>query len=159
KQSQNSDEIAMMENDHPLFNTVMKLTSKEVQQTVMPLYEVKLPVPEEMIMELNQITIVDGNGNELEQRLILTGKLSSEDYINISPYILFKCKMEVIEEYSEEEPDIRRHVIRDSRKLLRTAQRKREAYADRRKIFLRKSFEDQMTTLQNRLKKYQAENT
>ncbi|SDK32497.1 DEAD/DEAH box helicase [Lacicoccus qingdaonensis] len=159
KQSQNSDEIAMMENDHPLFNTVMKLTSKEVQQTVMPLYEVKLPVPEEMIMELNQITIVDGNGNELEQRLILTGKLSSEDYVDISPYILFKYKMEILEEYSEEEPDIRRHVIRDSRKLLRTAQRKRESYADRRKIFLRKSFEDQMTTLQNRLKKYQAENT
>ena len=159
KQSQNSDEIAMMENDHPLFNTVMKLTSKEVQQTVMPLYEVKLPVPEEMTMELNQITIVDGNGNELEQRLMLTGKLSSGDYIKISPYILFKCKMEVIEEYSEEKPDIRRHVIRDARKLLRSVQRKRESYADRRKIFLRKSFEDQMTTLQNRLKKYQAENT
>ncbi|WP_434122372.1 hypothetical protein, partial [Salinicoccus roseus] len=68
-------------------------------------------LPEEMTLELNQITIVDGNGNELEQRLILTGKLSSGDYINVSPYILFKCKMEVIEEYSEEEPDIRRHVI------------------------------------------------
>src|SRR5699024_9615290 len=53
---------------------------------------------------------------------------------------------------------IRRHVIRDARKLLRSVQRKRESYADRRKIFLRKSFEDQMTTLQDRLKKYQSEN-
>jgi SNF2 family DNA or RNA helicase len=158
KQSQSSADTPMMENDHPLFNTVMKLTAKEVQQTVLPLFEVKLPVSEEMTVELNQITIVDGNGNELEQQLIITGKLWSGSYIDVSPYILFNNEMNVVEEYPIEEEDIRRHVIKDARKLLRSVQRKRESYADRRKLFLRKSFEDQMITLQERLKKYQAEN-
>lgn len=153
-----SDSIPMIENDNPLFNLVMKLTAKEMQQALLPLYKVKALVPEAIIMELNQVTIVDGNGRELEQNLMLTGKRVNGEFIQISPYVLFNQSLVVTNTYDSEEQDIKRHVIKNARKLLKSIQRKREDYANRKRVFLRKSFEDQMETLQERLKKYQEEN-
>jgi superfamily II DNA or RNA helicase len=153
-----TDSIQMIENDNPLFTLVMKLTAKEMQQAVLPLYRVKASIPETMIIELNQVTIVDGNGKELEQKLMLTGKRGNGDFIEVSPYILFYQTLVVTSTYDNEEQEIKRHVIKHARKLLKSIQRKREEYANKKRVFLRKSFENQMETLQERLKKYQEEN-
>ncbi|UCZ53202.1 DEAD/DEAH box helicase [Bacillus shivajii] len=150
--------LSMVENDDALFSLVMKLTSKEMQQAVLPLYEVTASTLEAMTMELNQVTVVDGNGRELEQKLMLTGKRVDGEFIQISPYLLFNQTLDVTNTCENEEQDIKRHVIKHARKLLKTIQRKREDYANRKRVFLRKSFEDQMETLQDRLKKYQEEN-
>lgn len=153
-----TDTLAMIENDDPLFNLVMSLTAKEMQQTVLPLYEIKAAIPETTTVELNQVTIIDGNGQELDQKLMLTGKRVNGEFIQLSPYLLFNKTLDVKNTYDDEEQDIKRHVIQQARKLLRTVQRKREDYANRKRVFLRKSFEDQMETLQERLKKYQEGN-
>ena len=153
-----SDSIPMVENDNPLFNLVMKLTVKDMQPAVLPLYEVKTSISEAMTMELNQVTIVDGNGRELDQKLMLTGKRANGEFIQVSTYILFNQSLDVINTYESEEQDIKRHVIKHARKLLKSIQRKRENYANRKRVFLRKSFEEQMDTLQERLMKYQEEN-
>ncbi|MBU9710541.1 DEAD/DEAH box helicase [Evansella tamaricis] len=148
----------MIENDDPLFNLVMKLTAKEMQQIVMPLYKVNASVQESITMELNLITIVDGNGRELEQKLMLLAKREKGEFIHVSPYFLFRQSLDVISKYFDEEQDITRNVINQARKILKRIQRKREGYANRKRVFLRKSFDDQMGTLQDRLKKYQEEN-
>ncbi|WP_407272656.1 DEAD/DEAH box helicase [Radiobacillus sp. PE A8.2] len=153
-----SESMPMIENDNPLFNLVMKLTAKEMQQAVLPLYKVAATIPESMTMEINQVSIVDGNGRELEQKLMLTGKRSNGEFIEISPYLLFNETFDVKKTYDDEEHEIKRHVIKHARKLLRSFQRKREDYANKKRVFLRKSFEDQLDTLQERLKKYQDEN-
>ena len=101
---------------------------------------------------------VDGNGRELEQKLMLTGKRENGEFVQISPYLLFHQSLEVIKTYENEDQDIKRYVIKQARKLLKTTQRKREEYTNRKRVFLRKSFEDQMETLQERLQKYQEEN-
>lgn len=154
-----SENLPMIENDSPLFNLVMKLTSNEMQQSVLPIYKVQAKLPQSMIMELNQITIVDGNGRELEQKIMLTGKTKTGEYIQLSPYLLFHQSLHIIGSHKEEDKDIKSHVIQHARKQLRTTQRHREEHANRKRVFLRKSFEDQMETLQERLAKYQAENT
>ncbi|GEL78692.1 DEAD/DEAH box helicase [Tenuibacillus multivorans] len=156
--SKESDSLSMVENDNALFSLVMKLTAKEMQQSVLPLYEVQASIPEVMTMELNQMTIVDGNGRELEQKLMLTGRRANGEFIQLSPYLIFNQTLDVINTYDNEEQNIKRHVIDHARKLLKTIQRKREDYANRKRVFLRKSFEDQMETLQERLKKYQEGN-
>lgn len=158
KSSRASVSLPMIENDNPLFNLVMRLTAKEMQQAVLPFYKVMASVPEAMTMELNQVSIIDGNGQELEQKLILTGKRGEGEFIQISPYILFNQSLEVLNTYNSEEQDIKRQVIIHARKLLRSIQRNREDYANRKRVFLRKSFEDQLETLEERLKKYQDEN-
>src|SRR5690606_873052 len=89
---------------------------------------------------------------------MLTGKRSNGEFIEISPYLLFNQALNVINTYDSEEQEIKRHVIKHARKLLKSIQRKREDYANRKRVFLRKSFDDQMETLQKRLKKYQEEN-
>src|SRR5699024_7201474 len=103
-------------------------TAKEMQQTVMPLYEVHAAITEPMIMELNQVTIIDGNGRELEQKLMLTGKRENGEFVQISPYLLFQQPFEIIKTYVEEDQDIKRHVIQQARKVLKATQRKREDY-------------------------------
>lgn len=153
-----TDKLPMIENDDPLFNLVMKLTAKEMQQTILPLYEVNASITEPMIMELDQVSIIDGTGRELEQKLMLTGKRENGEFVQISPYLLFHQSLEVIKTYENEDQDIKRYVIQQARKLLKTTQRKREEYTNRKRVFLRKSFEDQMETLQERLQKYQEEN-
>uniref|UniRef100_UPI0038620D64 DEAD/DEAH box helicase n=1 Tax=Lentibacillus songyuanensis TaxID=3136161 RepID=UPI0038620D64 len=153
-----TDAMPMIQNDEPLFNLVMKLTIKEMQQAVLPFYEVKSAISEAMTMELNQVTIVDGNGRELEQQLLMIGQRANGDFIHVSPYFLFSQSLDVTCTYVGENRDIKRHVIKHARKLLKTIQRKREDYANRKRVFLRKSFEDQMETLQERLIKYQQEN-
>lgn len=151
-------QLSMLQNDSPVFNIIMQLTSKEMQQAVLPFYEVQASVPEDMIIELNQVTIVDGNGRELEQQLMLTGKRLNGGFVQVSPYFLFHQSLEVEGTFVQEDQDIKRSVIKDARKLLKTIQRKREDYANRKRVFLRKSFEEQIETLQQRLEKYQKEN-
>jgi len=153
-----SDETPLIENDSPVFNLVMKLTLREIQQVVLPLFKVQASIPEALTVEMNLVTIVDGNGQELEQKLLLTGKRENDQFIQISPYVLFSQTLEVKGKYETEEPALKKHVIQHARKLLKSIQRKREDYTNRRRVFLRKSFEDQMETLQQRLKKYQEEN-
>ncbi|WP_163530745.1 DEAD/DEAH box helicase [Halobacillus ihumii] len=151
-------QLSMLQNDSPVFNIIMQLTSKEMQQAVLPFYVVQAAVPEDLIIELNQVTIVDGNGRELEQQLMLTGKRENGDFVQVSPYFLFHQSLEVEGTVVQEDQDIKRYVIKDARNLLKTIQRKREDYANRKRVFLRKSFEEQIETLQQRLEKYQREN-
>lgn len=147
-----------VENDDPLFNLVMQWTAKEMQQNVFPFYQIAAALPETITMEINLVTVVDGNGRELEQRLLITGERNNGAFIHISQYFLFKQSLEVISTYVDENQDIKRHVIKYARKLLKSFQRQREDYANRKRVFLRKSFEDQMEMLQERLRKYQEEN-
>src|SRR5699024_2285992 len=114
-----TDKLPMIENDDPLFNLVMKLTAKEMQQTILPLYEVNAAITEPMTLELNQVSIIDGNGRDLEQKLMLTGKRENGDFLQISPYLLFHQSLEVIKTYENEDSDIKRYVIKQARILLK----------------------------------------
>ncbi|MGY4691003.1 helicase-related protein [Salibacterium sp. K-3] len=153
-----TENLPMIENDDALFSLVMKLTADEMQKVILPLYEVKSALSESMIMELNQVTIVDGNGRELEQQLTIIGKRENDEFIHISPYFLFNQSLEIVGTYSEEDREVHRYVIQYARKLLKVIQRKREDYANRKRVFLRKSFDEQMETLQERMHHYQNHN-
>ncbi|MBM7541297.1 hypothetical protein [Amphibacillus cookii] len=153
-----TDTMPMVQNDESLFNLIMKLTAKEMQQAVLPFYEVKAAISEALIIELNQVTIVDSNGRDLEQQLLMIGQRANGDFIQVSPYFFFSQSLDAMCPYVGENRDIKRHVIKHARKLLKTIQRKREDYANRKRVFLRKSFEDQMETLQERMSIYQQEN-
>lgn len=153
-----SDSIQMIHPDHPLFKLALELTEIKLQQVVVPSFYAKTNVPEEIIVEMNQVTITDGTGRILEQKLLLTGKTNNGVLLDISPYFLFSADLKIGRTDGEIVTSFHGDVIMRARKLLRSVQREREEYANKRNVFLRNSFEEQMNTLNERLERYREQN-
>ncbi|MEH7248591.1 helicase-related protein [Neobacillus niacini] len=153
-----SDTTPMLHADHPLFKLTLEISERKLQQMVIPSFEAKLPIQEDVNVELNRVTIVDGTGRILEQQLILIGKTNNGTWFEISPYFLFSTNMEITKVDIEIDPTFRSEIIKRARKILRGIMREREEYTNRRNVFLRNSFNEQMNTLNERLERYRAEN-
>jgi len=156
--SKEEENLPLLQNDHALFKTALKLAEREIQQVVMPSTLIKGKVGEKLVIELNQISIVDGTGRVLEQKLLLIGKRNNGQLINIDPLLLFKDDIVIVEMNIEEDKSLKTAVIQEAKKILKGVQVKRDDYVRRKSIYLRRSFEEQMNTLQQRLQQYQSEN-
>jgi len=158
KSYRETEEITLLQNDHPLYKLSLELGAGEVQQVSIPVCRVRASVSEPLTIEINQVTIVDGTGRELEQQLILIGKRTSGEWVNIDPYLLFNGDFQIVEVNIPEDPSFKREAIMQARKILHEVQMKRDDYVNKKSAYLRKSFEEQMNTLQERLHQYQLNN-
>ncbi|MBT2687284.1 DEAD/DEAH box helicase [Bacillus sp. ISL-47] len=154
-----TEETPLLQNDHPLYKLALELASTEVQQVAIPACRVKANVNERVTVELDQVSIVDGTGRELERSLMLLGKRESGEWIQIDPFCLFTEPFEVIDTNGiEKDTSFKREAIMQARRLLQGVQMKRDDYVNKKSVYLRKSFEEQMTTLQNRFFQYEQNN-
>ncbi|MEH7307913.1 helicase, partial [Neobacillus drentensis] len=153
-----TDSTPMIHTDHPLFKLALELSERKLQQIIIPSFEAKLPIQEELNVEINRVTIIDGTGRILEQQLIMIGKSNNGTWLEISPYFLFSTNLEIIKVGIELDQSFRMEIIKRARKMLRGVQREREEYTNRRNVFLRNSFNEQMNILNERLERYRAEN-
>jgi superfamily II DNA or RNA helicase len=158
KSHRETEEITLLQNDHPLYKLSLELGAGEVQQVSIPVCRVRASVSEPLTIEINQVTIVDGTGRELEQQLILIGKRTSGEWVNIDPYLLFSGDFQIVEINIPEDPSFKREAIMQARKILHEVQMKRDDYVNKKSAYLRKSFEEQMNTLHERLRQYQLNN-
>ncbi|MBM7583922.1 SNF2 family DNA or RNA helicase [Bacillus pakistanensis] len=153
-----TEETPILQNDHPLYKLALELGGSEIQQISIPVCHVKANVNERVTVELDQVSIVDGTGRELERSLMLLGKRESGEWIQIDPYCLFTEPFEVIDTNGIEDTSFKREAIMSARRLLQGVQMKRDDYVNKKSLYLRKSFDEQMTTLQNRLFQYEQTN-
>lgn len=158
KKTSTSEEVSLVQNDHAIFKLAMELGSQEIQQISLPICRVKTAVSEKMTIELNQVSIVDGTGRELEQELMLLGKRSSEEWIQIDPYLLFNQSFEIMLTNEIENVTFKRESILQARRILQSVQMKRDDYLNRKSSYLRRSFDEQMQILQERLNNYRSNN-
>ncbi|MED4182080.1 DEAD/DEAH box helicase [Priestia megaterium] len=158
KPTKETEEVPLLQNDHPLYKLALELSGNEIQQVSIPVCRIKAPVIEPITVELNQVSIVDGTGRELQQSLLLLGKRESGEWINIDLYCLFNREFKVMEANIPEDQSFKREAIMQARKVLHEIQIKRDDYINKKSVYLRKSFDEQMTTLQNRLFKYEQNN-
>ena len=158
KPQKETEETPLLQNDHPLYKLALELGGSETQQVAIPVCRVKTNVSEPIVVELDQVSIVDGTGRELEQSLMLLGKRESGEWIQIDPYCLFNSPFEVIDSNSAEDSSFKREAIMQARRLLQGVQMKRDDYINKKSVYLRKSFDEQMTTLQDRLLHYEQNN-
>ncbi|WP_428912069.1 DEAD/DEAH box helicase [Niallia sp. Krafla_26] len=153
-----TEETPLLQNDHPLYKLALELGGTEIQQVSIPVCRVKANVNERVTVELDQVSIVDGTGRELERSLMLLGKRESGEWIQIDPYCLFTEPFEVIDTDGTEDSTFKREAIMQARRLLQGVQMKRDDYVNKKSVYLRKSFDEQMITLQNRLFQYEQTN-
>lgn len=158
KPMKEKEEVPLLQNDHPLYKLVLELSGGEIQQVSIPIWCIKAPVTEPLRVELNQVSIVDGTGRELEQSLMFLGKRETGEWIEVDSYCLFNDNFEMIGTNITEDQSFKREAIMQARKVLHQVQMKRDDYVNKKSIYLRKSFDEQMNTLQNRLLEYEKNN-
>lgn len=158
KPQKETEETPLLQNDHPLFKLALELGGTEIQQVAIPTCRVQANVSERITVELDQVSIVDGTGRELDRTFILLGKRDSGEWIQMDPYCLFTGSFEVIDTDGIEQPSFKKEAIKQARRLLQEVQMKRDDYINKKSVYLRKSFDEQMITLQNRLLQYEQNN-
>jgi len=156
--SKQTEDITLLPNDHPVKKLAMELASQELQQVALPVGNVKATVSEPLIIELSRISVVDGNSRELEQELMLLAKRETGEFIQIDPYFLFQQPLKFVNSEANEDKSFKRESIIQAKKVLQSVQMKRDDYLNRKSTYLRRSFDEQMQVLQERLTNYLEDN-
>ncbi|WP_026834101.1 DEAD/DEAH box helicase [Exiguobacterium undae] len=158
KSDKQSEQLSMLQNDHPLKKLAMELANQELQQVALPICTVKTNVSEPLILEISRISVVDGTGRELEQESMLLAKRETGEFIQVDPYFLFQKQFELINTENIGNQSLKKESILQAKKILQSVQIKRDDYLNRKSTYLSRSFEEQMQILQERLTKYLNEN-
>ncbi|RFU67465.1 DUF2075 domain-containing protein [Peribacillus saganii] len=153
-----TEQLSILPNDHPLKKIAMELASQELQQVALPICTVKTYVSEPLTLEISRISVVDGTGRELEQELMLIAKRKTGEYIQLDPYLLFQKQFELINTVDTEDKSFKKESILQAKKILQSVQIKRDDYLNRKSTYLRRSFDEQMQTLQEKLTNYLSDN-
>lgn len=153
-----TEQLSILQNDHPLKKLAMELASQELQQVALPICTVKTYVSEPLTLEFSRISVVDGTGRELEQELMLLAKRQTGEFIQVDPYLLFQKQFELINTVGTEDKLFKKESILQAKKILQSVQMKRDDYLNRKSTYLRRSFDEQMQTLQERLTNYLSDN-
>lgn len=156
--SKQTEDLRLLPNDHPVKKLAMELASQELQQVALPVCNVKATVSEPLIIELSRISVVDGNSRELEQELMLLAKRETGEFIQIDPYFLFQQPLKFVNSEANEDKSFKRESIIQAKKVLQSVQMKRDDYLNRKSTYLRRSFDEQMQVLQERLTNYLDDN-
>ena len=157
--SKQTEELIAITSDHPVQKIAMELASQELQKVALPICSIKANVSEPLIVEISRISVVDGNSRELEQEVMLLAKRASGEFIQIDPYLLFQHPIEFAGAELVEDKMFKRESIIQARKLLQGVQMKRDDYLNRKGTYLRRSFDEQMQILQERLTNYLNDNS
>ncbi|WP_368658428.1 helicase-related protein [Metabacillus halosaccharovorans] len=153
-----TEELSILQNDHPLKKLAMELASQELQQVALPICTVKTHVSEPLTLEISRISVVDGTGRELEQELMLLAKRETGEFIQVDPYFLFQKQFKLINTVGTEDKSFKKESILQAKKILQSVQMKRDDYLNRKSTYLRRSFDEQMQALQERVTNYLVDN-
>ncbi|AKM18688.1 RNA polymerase-associated protein RapA [Geobacillus sp. 12AMOR1] len=155
-----TEEVALLTGDHPIFRLSMDLMKKEIEKHDWERYLVTYDVPEPLMVEVYQVRIVDGTGKELENHFIHLAKRENGEIVVLHPYWLFAGNFSdqvlVLNDYTSNDHTI--HVIKHSSFIRDQIQAKRQKQLDKILSFLEKSFHQQYQDLLEKIDQYQKEN-
>jgi len=157
KEDKATEDLLLISNDHSIYKLALAYAEQDVQRISLPTCSIKCKANEPMIVELNEISFVNGQGRELERSMLLMAKRANGAYIRLSSNWLFSDTIKGTEISSLEDKTFKGEVIKQARLQLITLRLGREELLNRKSQFLRRSFDTQMTTLYERLQRYQTE--
>lgn len=155
-----SEEVALLYSDHPIFRLSMGLMKKENEKRSWGEYLATYDVPEPLRVEIYNISVVDGTGKELENHYIHLAKRESGEIISLDPYWLFVGNFyeSVVELSDDKVNECLGHVLKHASFIRDEIQAKRQKQLDKLQEFLEKSFHEQYRDTLEKLEKYQQEN-
>jgi superfamily II DNA or RNA helicase len=155
-----SEEVTLLNSDHPIFKLSMDLMKKENEKRSWGRYLITCDIPEPLMVEVYNMSIVDGTGKELENHYIHLAKRENGEIIVLDPYWLFVGHFHenFIELNDNATSEFTGYVLKHSSFIRDQVQTKRQKQLDKLLAFLEKSFNDQYRNALEKLEKYQQEN-
>ncbi|MBB3906531.1 DEAD/DEAH box helicase [Anoxybacteroides rupiense] len=155
-----SEEVALLNSDHPIFRLSMGLMKKENEKRSWGGYLATYDIPEPLRVEIYNISVVDGTGKELENHYIHLAKRENGEIISLDPYWLFVGNFyeSVVELSDDTVNECLGHVLKHASFIRNEVQLKRQEQLDKLQEFLEKSFNEQYRSTLEKLEKYQQEN-
>lgn len=154
-----SENIEIMQNEHPLFKLAMSLTESELEKIAMQKVEVQYPTFEKIDIEVYEISIVDGRGREILSELLYVATNEKNEIFEVDPYFMqyinmdFRVRME-----SEQKNNLTSYAIKYIQEKLLIERNIKSKKLDKKSEFLRRTFEAQYKDTIERLSKYRATN-
>ncbi|OOE04646.1 helicase [Anoxybacillus kestanbolensis] len=154
------EEVSIMLNDHPLFSLSLQLMKEEIEGLVLPHFEVKFPINEELLMEGYEISLTDGTGRELFRDVVYFAKRKTGEVIEVDSYWLYGYSFEqpFIHESQKNEPQLFMHAMNKVIQKREELVLSNESQLNKKIQFLRRAFDHQYQETVLRLEKYRNEN-
>ncbi|MFU1991975.1 helicase-related protein [Priestia megaterium] len=155
-----SEEVALLNGEHPIFQLTLEIMKRENEKQVWTRYLVTYDVPEPLVVEVFNISIVDGTGKNLENHNIYLAKRNNGEFIVLDPYWLYNGQIQdsIIELNENRSVEGMTQVLMYSSKVRDKIQNERQKQLDKLSSFLEKSFNEQYRQTLEKLERYQYEN-
>ncbi|PEK99505.1 DEAD/DEAH box helicase [Bacillus sp. AFS017336] len=155
-----SDDLPIINEDHPLFNVGLGIIKREIEGQSWHQYQVTGDVPEKLHIEIYHSSVIDGTGRELDNQLIHLAKRINGEVIVIDPYWIFsnEFKSNNFGVNKDVRYECTKEIMQQSIELRNEAYKKREKQLEKLSTFLEKTFNQQYTETLEKLDKYQQEN-
>ncbi|ONK21266.1 helicase [Bacillus sp. VT-16-64] len=155
-----TEDIPLINELHPLFNISLHLMKQENEGRSLRHYKISANVPEDLHVEIYEVTVVDGTGKLLESHIVHLAERESGEIIELDSNWIFYN--EFIDKVTENDVKMKNHclseVIQRSIEIRDNILSKREKQLNKMHMFLEKSFNQQYRETLQRLSQYQQEN-
>ncbi|MHB8065247.1 MAG: hypothetical protein ACYDG2_21995, partial [Ruminiclostridium sp.] len=155
-----SEEVSLVNHDHPLFKLSMELTKTEAEKVAIKRCMIKYPCHESLTVEMYNVGILDGTGRELSNQIIYFAKRSNGISEALDPYWLFQNEFEgeCIPLDEKADGNTLKDVYGEISKLKKEIKAKRENQLEKVSGFLNKTFQIQYNDTLEKLTQYQQKN-
>jgi len=154
-----SEQVPLITDIHPLFQIAMDLMKKEIGGQSWNHLQVIADVPEQLNVEIYEIGIMDGTGLEVERKLIHFAKRANDKIIILNKNWIFQhlFKKVALEEHTTH-TEISVIVMEHALKIRNDVLSNREDKLNKMQMFLEKTFNQQYRETLERLETYRQEN-
>ncbi|MCL4439876.1 MAG: DEAD/DEAH box helicase [Firmicutes bacterium] len=154
-------EVEPVHVDHPLLQLAMAITRQDLQKIALEHIELAYPTREKLLVELLEVSVMDGTGRELNRELLHLAKRPSGEFLLLDPYWLMGVKFTVdpVLQPAQTEQAFFSPAVREAMVIMAGVKAKRDEQLNLKSRFLRRTFETQYLDTMNRLNEYRAKNT
>ena len=155
-----TEDIPLISDIHPLFKIGMDMQQKEVERQAWKSYKVTANILENLHVEIFEISIVDGVGDILENKLVHLATRDSGEVIELNPNWIFYYDF-VDQNFKEFEQRHRKSlnvIMKYAKEARNNILLNREKQLNKIQQFLEQAFNQQYRDTLTRLQEYQADN-
>lgn len=154
------DNTELLSGEHPLYKLAMALTRQEWQSIALDHIEIGYPTKETLLVEVYEVSIVDGTGRELARELLHIARRENGSFIYLNPYWLYSADFSGVvgSKPLVEEEQFRNQAIHKAMQKMVEFRNKREEQLNKKSQFLRRAFEAQYRETMRKLTEYRATN-
>lgn len=155
-----SPDIPLISDAHPLFKLSMEIQKDGFESRTWNSYRVTANIPENLYVEIFEVSVVDGMGNKVDNKLIHLAIRETGKIIELNPNWIFNYNFleNNFKKISKEKPEVLLHALSYSRKIQKDILSKREKQLNKIQQFLEQSFNQQYRDTLKKLREYQEDN-